>query len=127
MPTLTEDQIIEAIRPVQDPDLGRSLVELNMVKGVEIDGSRIKINVELTTPACPLRGKIEDDVRAAAVTVPGVDDVTIRKALLERHAIEIGGGLGAFKGKAWRIGLMGHGATPEAVDRVLAALRTELR
>ncbi len=77
MPTITEDQIIEAIRPVQDPDLGRSLVELNMVKGVEIDGGRVKINVELTTPACPLRGKIEDDVRAAAVTVPGVDDVAI--------------------------------------------------
>jgi ATP-binding protein involved in chromosome partitioning len=77
MAIFTEEQIIEAIRPVQDPDLGRSLVELNMVKGVEIDGSRIKINVELTTPACPLRGKIEDDVRAAAAAVPGVEDVAV--------------------------------------------------
>jgi alanine-glyoxylate transaminase/serine-glyoxylate transaminase/serine-pyruvate transaminase len=63
-----------------------------------------------------------------AVGIPdGVDDVKVRKALLDRHGIEIGGGLGAFKGKAWRIGLMGHGATEETVDRVLAALRAEIQ
>jgi alanine-glyoxylate transaminase/serine-glyoxylate transaminase/serine-pyruvate transaminase len=62
-----------------------------------------------------------------AVGIPeGVDDARVRRALLDSHGIEIGGGLGAFKGKAWRIGLMGHGATAESVDRVVAALRTEL-
>ena len=46
-----------------------------------------------------------------AVLVPaGVDDAAVRRGLLERFGIEIGGGLGAFKGKAWRIGLMGHGS-----------------
>jgi alanine-glyoxylate transaminase/serine-glyoxylate transaminase/serine-pyruvate transaminase len=63
-----------------------------------------------------------------AIAAPdGVDEAAVRKRLLEAHGIEIGGGLGAFKGKAWRIGLMGHGATAESVDRVIAALRTELR
>jgi len=62
-----------------------------------------------------------------AVGIPeGVDDARVRRALLDTHGIEIGGGLGAFKGKAWRIGLMGHGATAESVDRVVAALRSEL-
>ena len=62
-----------------------------------------------------------------AITAPdGVDEAQVRRRLLEHHAIEIGGGLGAFKGKAWRIGLMGHGATAESVDRVVAALRAEL-
>jgi alanine-glyoxylate transaminase/serine-glyoxylate transaminase/serine-pyruvate transaminase len=56
----------------------------------------------------------------------GVDEAAVRKRLLDQHAIEIGGGLGAFKGKAWRIGLMGHGATADSVDRVTAALRAEL-
>jgi alanine-glyoxylate transaminase/serine-glyoxylate transaminase/serine-pyruvate transaminase len=56
----------------------------------------------------------------------GVDEAAVRKRLLDQHAIEIGGGLGAFKGKAWRIGLMGHGATADSVDRVAAALRAEL-
>ncbi len=62
-----------------------------------------------------------------AIAAPdGVDEAAVRKRLLDTHGIEIGGGLGAFKGKAWRIGLMGHGATAESVDRVVAALRAEL-
>jgi alanine-glyoxylate transaminase / serine-glyoxylate transaminase / serine-pyruvate transaminase len=62
-----------------------------------------------------------------AIAAPaGVDEAAIRKRLLDAHAIEIGGGLGAFKGKAWRIGLMGHGATTDSVDRVIGALRAEL-
>ena len=51
-----------------------------------------------------------------AVHVPaGVDDATVRSDLLNRFGIEIGGGLGAFKGKVWRIGLMGYGSRPANV------------
>jgi alanine-glyoxylate transaminase/serine-glyoxylate transaminase/serine-pyruvate transaminase len=58
-----------------------------------------------------------------AVQIPaGVDDMTVRRGLLERFGIEIGGGLGAFKGKVWRIGLMGYGARPANVLLFLAAL-----
>ena len=58
-----------------------------------------------------------------AVRIPnGVDDVTVRKALLERFGIEIGAGLGAFKGKVWRIGLMGHSSRQTNVLVLLAAL-----
>jgi alanine-glyoxylate transaminase/serine-glyoxylate transaminase/serine-pyruvate transaminase len=53
----------------------------------------------------------------------GVDDAVIRNRLLEEYGIEIGGGLGPFAGKAWRIGLMGHSATTANVDLVLTALR----
>ncbi|MBI2170063.1 MAG: alanine--glyoxylate aminotransferase family protein [Actinobacteria bacterium] len=52
----------------------------------------------------------------------GADDASLRKRLLEEHDIEVGGGLGEFAGKAWRIGLMGHNARPEIVDRFLTAL-----
>ena len=58
-----------------------------------------------------------------AVWIPdGVDDATVRCGLLERFGIEIGGGLGKFKGKAWRIGLMGHSSRTENVLKFLAAL-----
>jgi alanine-glyoxylate transaminase/serine-glyoxylate transaminase/serine-pyruvate transaminase len=58
-----------------------------------------------------------------AVRIPaGVDDAAVRRGLLERFGIEIGSGLGAFKGKAWRIGLMGYGARPANVLLLLAAL-----
>jgi alanine-glyoxylate transaminase/serine-glyoxylate transaminase/serine-pyruvate transaminase len=58
-----------------------------------------------------------------AVKIPaGVDDATVRRGLLEKFGIEIGGGLGDFKGKVWRIGLMGYGARANNVLLVLAAL-----
>lgn len=63
-----------------------------------------------------------------AVHVPhGIDDVTVRKALLQEFGIEIGGGLGAFKGKAWRIGLMGYSSRRNNVLLLLSALDQILR
>lgn len=62
------------------------------------------------------------------IRVPdGADDAGVRRRLLEEYGIEIGAGLGPMAGKAWRIGLMGHGATVRNVDLVLAALSTILR
>jgi alanine-glyoxylate transaminase/serine-glyoxylate transaminase/serine-pyruvate transaminase len=58
-----------------------------------------------------------------AVRIPhGVEDLPVRRRLLDEFGIEIGGGLGNFKGKAWRIGLMGHAASRRNVALVLAAL-----
>lgn len=63
-----------------------------------------------------------------AVHIPaGVDDATVRTRLLREFNIEIGAGLGPFKGKAWRLGLMGSGSTEQNVVLVLAALDTILR
>ena len=62
-----------------------------------------------------------------AVRVPeGVDEAAVRSKLLKDHGIEIGAGLGPLAGKIWRIGLMGHTARQENVDRVLAALKDAL-
>ncbi len=57
----------------------------------------------------------------------GADDAGVRRRLLEEYGIEIGAGLGPMAGKAWRIGLMGHGASVRNVDLVLAALEKILR
>ena len=58
-----------------------------------------------------------------AVRIPqGVDDAAVRSGLLNRFGIEIGGGLGAFKGKVWRIGLMGYGSRAANVFVLLSAL-----
>jgi alanine-glyoxylate transaminase/serine-glyoxylate transaminase/serine-pyruvate transaminase len=58
-----------------------------------------------------------------AINIPaGVDDLAVRRALWTEFGIEIGGGLGAFKGRVWRIGLMGHGSRPANVLLVLSAL-----
>ncbi|MDQ2724890.1 MAG: alanine--glyoxylate aminotransferase family protein, partial [Actinomycetota bacterium] len=51
-----------------------------------------------------------------------VDDASVRRTLLETYGIEIGAGAGPWAGKAWRIGVMGHGARPRNVTLLLAAL-----
>jgi alanine-glyoxylate transaminase/serine-glyoxylate transaminase/serine-pyruvate transaminase len=62
----------------------------------------------------------------AARLPSGVDDATTRRRLRDEFGIEVGGGLGPFAGSAWRIGLMGHGATERSVATFLGALRTLL-
>jgi alanine-glyoxylate transaminase/serine-glyoxylate transaminase/serine-pyruvate transaminase len=62
------------------------------------------------------------------VSIPGgADDAAVRRRLLEEYGIEIGSGLGVMAGKAWRVGLMGHGASVRNVDLLLAALKGILR
>jgi ATP-binding protein involved in chromosome partitioning len=65
MTSLTHDAVIEAMRTVQEPELGRDLIALDMVKNVVIDGSTLAMTIELTTPACPLKDEIERNTRAA--------------------------------------------------------------
>jgi len=59
-----------------------------------------------------------------AVSVPpGIDEAAVRKRLLEEDGIEIGAGLGPLAGKIWRVGLMGHTARAENVERFLVAMK----
>jgi len=64
MPELTETAVRDALRLVQEPELGGDLISRNMVKSVGIDDSRVALTIELTTPACPLKDEIERDIRA---------------------------------------------------------------
>ena len=64
-PGLTEKDVLAALKGVKDPDLGRDLVDLGMIKDVKIGDGTITVTVNLTTPACPLKAKIEADVRQA--------------------------------------------------------------
>jgi ATP-binding protein involved in chromosome partitioning len=51
----TEDQILKELSVIQDPDLHRNIVELGFVKEVKIDGKNVKVEIQLTTPACPVK------------------------------------------------------------------------
>jgi ATP-binding protein involved in chromosome partitioning len=62
---LTSDQVMAALRTVQDPELFKDIVSLGMVKDVAIDGETVNVRVELTTPGCPLKEVIERDVTEA--------------------------------------------------------------
>ncbi|PZR60201.1 MAG: chromosome partitioning protein [Chloroflexi bacterium] len=66
---LTNENIMSALGRIKDPEIGRDLVSLGMVKRVEIDGSAVDLTVELTTPACPLKATIENDITAELSTL----------------------------------------------------------
>jgi Mrp family chromosome partitioning ATPase len=74
----TENEIMKALSNVNDPELHRSLVELNMVRELKVsrDGL-VSFTVALTVPTCPLRNQILESARAAVMAVPGVKDVQI--------------------------------------------------
>jgi ATP-binding protein involved in chromosome partitioning len=74
---LSKEDILAALSKVQDPELHKDLVSLNMIKDLSINGSEIKFTIVLTTPACPLKGKIEKDARDAVMAVSGVENVVI--------------------------------------------------
>lgn len=83
---VTKEKVREALRGVMDPELKRNLVELGMVRQVDLAGNRVQITLALTTLACPLRDRIAADVRKAVLALEGVEQVEVR--LTEMSAAE---------------------------------------
>ena len=74
---LDKEQVLNQLRKVNDPELHRDIVTLNMVKNVAVCDGNVAIKVELTTPACPLKDEIEADVRQAVEELDGVENVEV--------------------------------------------------
>jgi ATP-binding protein involved in chromosome partitioning len=76
--TISRETILAALSKIQDPELHKDIVTLNMVQDLEINGGDISLRIVLTTPACPLSGRIEKDARQALTSVSGVQSVAIK-------------------------------------------------
>jgi ATP-binding protein involved in chromosome partitioning len=74
---VSEEAVMAALATVQEPELGGDLVSRKMIKGLKIDDGRVAVTVDLTTPACPLKDQIENEVRAAVMQVAGVREVAV--------------------------------------------------
>ncbi|TVP55828.1 MAG: iron-sulfur cluster carrier protein ApbC [Nodularia sp. (in: Bacteria)] len=74
---LDSGSVLEVLRPVEDPELRKSLVELNMIRNVKIDAGKVSFTLVLTTPACPLREFIVEDCKKAVNKLPGVTEVNV--------------------------------------------------
>jgi ATP-binding protein involved in chromosome partitioning len=108
MASIEKKQILEALSKVQEPELHKDLVTLNMIQDIQIDGESVSFRIVLTTPACPLRTRIEQEARQAVLSLPGVSAVEIKmdanvpsdgrsRGLLElpiRNAIAVASGKG---------------------------------
>src|SRR5918993_3363619 len=74
---VTEAQVLEALRPVQDPELHRSIVDLDMVRSIAVAGPQVAVTVALTVEGCPLRSEITSRVDTAVTALDGVDAVDL--------------------------------------------------
>ncbi|UBV41849.1 Mrp/NBP35 family ATP-binding protein [Deinococcus taeanensis] len=99
------DALMAALSTVNDPELHRDLVSLGMIEHASVEAGVAHVKVTLTTPACPLKSQIEADVRAAALTVPGVQDAAVTFGAMVRppaqpalpgvkHVLLVGSGKG---------------------------------
>jgi ATP-binding protein involved in chromosome partitioning len=75
---VTIEAVLAALRNVQDPELHRDLVSLNMVRDVKVKDGEVAFEIILTTPACPLRNQIENEAREAVQAIQGVQNVKIK-------------------------------------------------
>ncbi|OGO60128.1 MAG: chromosome partitioning protein, partial [Chloroflexi bacterium RBG_19FT_COMBO_47_9] len=105
---ISEELVLKALRRVQEPELHKDLVTLNMIRNIDIQGGKVSFTVVLTTPACPLKSKIEREAREAVEELPGVVSVDVKldanvpsdgrsRGLLDlpiRNAVAIGSGKG---------------------------------
>lgn len=94
--TLDTRSVLEVLKPVQDPELRKSLVELNMIRNVRVEEGDVSFTLVLTTPACPLKQFIMEDCERAVKTLPGVRSVAVevtaetpsQKSLPDRAGID---------------------------------------
>ena len=73
----TKDEVIEALRTVEDPELGMDIVDLGLLYDVEIEGPKVKVIHSLTSMGCPAGPMIQEDIQNVASSLEGVDEVEI--------------------------------------------------
>ncbi len=105
---ITRNQVLNALSKVQEPELHSDLVALNMIRDIEIVDDLVRFTVVLTTPACPMKNRIEREAREAVAALPGVKQVEVKldsnvpgdgkaRGLLElpiRNAVAVASGKG---------------------------------
>jgi metal-sulfur cluster biosynthetic enzyme len=73
----TKDEVIEALRAVEDPELGMDIVDLGLLYDVEVEGPKVKVIHSLTSMGCPAGPMIQEDIQNVASSLEGVEDVEI--------------------------------------------------
>jgi ATP-binding protein involved in chromosome partitioning len=90
---ISKEQVINALSHVMDPELHQDLVSLKMIEDVVVDGEKVSFSIVLTTPSCPLKGKIEADARHAVLTMTDAKEVHVKmtsRVQGARKAIDLG-------------------------------------
>ena len=73
----TKDDVVEALRQVEDPELGMDIVELGLFYDAEVDGGKVHVKHTLTSIGCPVGPMIQEDIDRVVRELPGVEDVEV--------------------------------------------------
>ena len=90
--SVTQEEILKTLRSVKDPDLHRDIVSLGFVKDIQINNGNIRFNVELTTPACPVKEQLKQECETKIKDLPGVSTVEVNMTSNVRSRPEFGQG-----------------------------------
>ncbi len=82
----TEDQVLSVLKQVLDPDLRKDIVSLGFIRNLKVDGSSVKFDINLTTPACPVREQMRDQAVALVRGLSGVSTVDVNMTAEVRQA-----------------------------------------
>ncbi len=85
---VSSEELEQALMQVMDPELGHNIVELGMVRDIQIEGGDVSITLALTIMACPMRNQLQAQTRAAAAAVPGVESVTVELTAMSKEQRE---------------------------------------
>ena len=75
---LTDEQVLGVLKRVQDPDLRKDIVSLGFIRNLKIDAGKVSFDLNLTTPACPVKDQMRDEAAALVKSLPGVEGVEIK-------------------------------------------------
>jgi metal-sulfur cluster biosynthetic enzyme len=73
----TKDEVIDALRQVEDPELGMDIVDLGLLYDVEVQGPRVKVTHTLTSMGCPVGPMIQEDIHRVTSELEGVEDIDV--------------------------------------------------
>jgi ATP-binding protein involved in chromosome partitioning len=112
---LNEAQLIEALRPVQDPELNVSIVDLGMVKGVEVRRGRVTATIALTVAGCPMRDEVTRRVTRALEATKGVKEVNVELTVMSPEELQqVRARMHGAQPQAWGGGQQGQPQPPAA-------------
>ena len=84
--SVSEAQVLDALRPIIDPDFKKSIVDLGFIKNLKIDGTHVAFEIELTTPACPIKAEFEREGNERVQALEGVEEVAVTMTANTRQA-----------------------------------------
>jgi ATP-binding protein involved in chromosome partitioning len=77
-PSPTDDQVLGVLKKVQDPDLHKDIVSLGFIRNLKVEGSSVRFDLNLTTPACPVKDQMRDQAVELVKALPGVENVEVK-------------------------------------------------